>query len=56
MQGHREGRFHNYYQCDPVAMVTTRVKPRGPFYACKHARTHFVDIRAGIPAKMAVII
>jgi hypothetical protein len=28
-------------------MVTTRVKPRGPFYASKHARTHprdFVDI------------
>jgi hypothetical protein len=35
-------------------MVTTRVKPRGSFYACKHARTHsrvFVDIRAGIPAE-----
>jgi hypothetical protein len=30
------------------------VKPRGPFYACKHARTHprvFVDISAGIPAQ-----
>jgi hypothetical protein len=28
-------------------MVATRVKPRGPFYACKHARTHsrvFADI------------
>jgi hypothetical protein len=28
-------------------MVTTRVKPRGPFHACKHARTHprvFVDM------------
>jgi hypothetical protein len=40
-------------------MVTTRVKPRGPFYACKHARTHprvFVDIRVGIPAKMVVVI
>jgi hypothetical protein len=24
-------------------MVTSRVKPRGPFYACKHARV-FVDI------------
>jgi hypothetical protein len=35
-------------------MVTTRAKPRGHFYACKHARTHarvFVDIRAGIPAE-----
>jgi hypothetical protein len=35
-------------------MVTTRVKPRGPSYACKYARTHprvFVDIRAGIPAQ-----
>jgi hypothetical protein len=35
-------------------MVTTRVKPRGPFYACKHARTHarvYVDISAGIPAE-----
>jgi hypothetical protein len=40
-------------------MVTTRVKPRGPFYACKHARTHprvFVDIWARIPAKMVVVI
>jgi hypothetical protein len=40
-------------------MVINRVKPRGPFYACKHARTHarvFVDIRAGIPAKMVVVI
>jgi hypothetical protein len=30
-------------------MVTTRVKPRGPFYACNHARTQprvFVDISA----------
>jgi hypothetical protein len=39
-------------------MVTTRVKPRGPFYECKHARTHprvFVDIRAGIPAMMVVV-
>jgi hypothetical protein len=46
--------FFNYYQCDPVAMDMTRVEPRGPFYACKHARTHarvFVDIRAGIPAQ-----
>jgi hypothetical protein len=28
-------------------MATTRVKPRGPFYECKHALTHprvFVDI------------
>jgi hypothetical protein len=35
-------------------MVMTRVKPRGPLYACKNARTHprvFVDIRAGIPAQ-----
>jgi hypothetical protein len=35
-------------------MVTSRVKPRGPFYACNHARTHpraFVDIRAGITAQ-----
>jgi hypothetical protein len=35
-------------------MVTTRVKPQGHFYACKHARTHarvFGDIRAGIPAQ-----
>jgi hypothetical protein len=51
MQGHREGLFHNYYWCNPVAMVMTRVKPRGHFYACKHARTHAptracVDIRA----------
>jgi hypothetical protein len=31
-------------------MATTRVKPRGPFYACKHARTHacvFVDTEFG---------
>jgi hypothetical protein len=37
-----------------IAMVTTRVKPRGPFYACKHTRTHprvIVDISAGIPAQ-----
>jgi hypothetical protein len=36
-------------------MVMTRVRPRGPFYVCKHARTHprvFVDIRAGIPAEV----
>jgi hypothetical protein len=35
-------------------MVTTRVKPRGPFYACKHARTHarvLLTFRAGIPAQ-----
>jgi hypothetical protein len=35
-------------------MVTTRVKPRAPFYACKHARAHhvrFVYISAGIPAE-----
>jgi hypothetical protein len=40
-------------------MVMTRVKPRGPFYACRHARTHprvFVDIRVGIPANMVVVI
>jgi hypothetical protein len=39
---------------DPVTMVTTRIKPRGPFYVCKHARTHprvFIDIRTGIPAQ-----
>jgi hypothetical protein len=36
-------------------MVMTRVTPRGPSYACKHAHTYpcvIVDIRAGIPAKM----
>jgi hypothetical protein len=30
------------------------VMTRGPFYACRHARTHqrvFVDIRAGIPVQ-----
>jgi hypothetical protein len=34
-------------------MVTTWVKPRGPIYACKHARTHarvFVEL-AGIPTQ-----
>jgi hypothetical protein len=36
-------------------MVTTRVKPRGAFNACKHPCV-FVDIRAGIPAKMVVVI
>jgi hypothetical protein len=59
MQGHRKGPFHNCYKCDPVAMVTTRVKPRGRFYACKHTRTHarvFVDIRAGIPVNMVVVV
>jgi hypothetical protein len=40
-------------------MVITRVKPRGSFYAYKHARTYprvFVDISAGVQAKMAVVI
>jgi hypothetical protein len=36
-------------ECDPVAMMmTTRAKPRGPFYACKHrgkhARTHHTHV------------
>jgi hypothetical protein len=40
-------------------MVMTQGNPRGHLYACKHARTPprvFVDIRAGIPAKMVVVI
>jgi hypothetical protein len=35
-------------------LVTTRVMSQGPFYACKHARTHtsvFVDISPRIPAE-----
>jgi hypothetical protein len=35
-------------------MVMTRVKPRGSFYAYKHARTHArvsVNIRDGIPVE-----
>jgi uncharacterized Zn-finger protein len=46
-QGHREVFSTIIIKVTPVAMVTTQVKPRGPFYACKHARTHprvFVDI------------
>jgi hypothetical protein len=39
-------------------MVTTRVKPRGPFYACKHGRTHarvFVDMSAGGGCYLALV-
>jgi hypothetical protein len=42
----------------PVAMVTTRVKPREPSYACKYACSHvfLLTFRAGIPAKMVVVL
>jgi hypothetical protein len=54
MHGHRVGQFSTIIVNVTPSPWSTRVKPRGPFYACKHARTHprvFVDIRAGIPAE-----
>jgi hypothetical protein len=42
-----------------AALVTmTWIKPRGPVYACKRVHTHvfFLTFRAGIPAKMVVMI